>query len=226
MPTSSVAHLSVGASSGRDAFVAQTRRFLAAAEALDDHALLSASRCHGWAVLDVVVHVRAGLEEMLRGATAPTELAPTVDAATYWSAWTEAEDRGAVVDGILWTRRTASAYRRPITAVKHLRDAAEAIIDAASRLSAPAVAFQGHVLATGDFLATWAVELAVHHVDMGRELDVGLPSGTALQLTRRTVSALLGVAVPDDITDLEALLIGSGRTAAPDDRHPVRRVLG
>ena len=57
MPTSPVADFSVGTSRARDAFVAQAQRFLGVAEALDDDALLAASRCHGWAVLDVVVHV-------------------------------------------------------------------------------------------------------------------------------------------------------------------------
>jgi hypothetical protein len=38
-------------------------------------------------------------------------------------------------------------------------------------MSPGAVAFQRRVLATG-LAGTWAVELAVHHLDLGRELDL------------------------------------------------------
>ncbi len=195
-------------------------------EALDDHSLLAASRCHGWAVLDVVVHVRAGLEEMLRGVTAPTDADPTVDAASYWSTWPAAGDSEAALDGVLWTRRTASAYRRPTSAVRHLRDAADAIMAAAQRMTDCALAFQGQVLASGDFLATWAVELAVHHLDLARDLDVGAPVSDALLLTRETVAALLGAPVPNDVSDLDAALICSGRAPVPPDQPGLRSVFG
>jgi hypothetical protein len=32
------------------------------------------------------------------------------------------------------------------------------------------------------FLATWAVELAVHHLDLGRDLVLALPAPTAFAL--------------------------------------------
>ncbi len=53
-----------------------------------------------------------------------------------------------------------------------------------------ALAFQGGVLTTGDLLATWAVELAVHQLDLAREIDVAPPSPDALAMARRTVEAL------------------------------------
>lgn len=226
MSSPSKASLSVPLQSGREAFVTQAQRFVSVAQGLDDYALLAASRCHGWAVLDVVVHVRSGLEEMLRGVTAPTEQAPTVDAATYWSAWAESDGAGPSVDAILWTRRTASAYRLPSSAVRHLRDAADAIMDAAARLTDHSLEFQGHVILAGDFLAIWAVELAVHHVDLGRDLEIGDPTDTALRLTRDTIDALLGTPVPTGVCDLDALLIGSGRIPAPQDQPRLRAVLG
>lgn len=82
--------LTVELDQARPAFIEQARAFVAAAEELDDHQLLAASRCHGWAVLDVLVHVRGGLEEMLRGFTAPTADPVTVNAASYWTAWAAA----------------------------------------------------------------------------------------------------------------------------------------
>ena len=206
-----------------DAFTGQTEHFVRAVAELDDLALLAPSRCHGWAVVDVVTHVRVGLEEMLRGATAPTDEPPTVDAASYWSAWAAGDDTDAV-DGILWTRRTSSAYRRPSGAVEHLRAAAAAVLEAS--LPADAVRFQGHVISVGDFLATWAVELAVHHVDLGADLDVGQPTPSALRLTRATIEALLGEPVAPEVDDLDVLLVGSGRIVPPAGLEQVRDVLG
>lgn len=207
--------LSVPLLRGRAAFLAQTERLLAVIRSLDDRELLSASWCHGWAVLDVVVHVRLGLEEMLRGAVAPTDRMPSVDAATYWSNVATGTDPGSSVDGVLWTRRTASAYRSPTGAVRHLGGAVEAILGAADRLVDQPLRFQGEVIGAGDFLATWAVELAVHHVDLGREIDVGEPDPGALRLTRDTVAALLGAPLPDTMGDLGVLMIGSGRSPVP-----------
>lgn len=66
------------------------------------------------------------------------------------------------------------------------------------RLDDGVVAFQGSVITTGDLLTTWAVELAVHQLDLAREVDVPAPPLGALDLARRTVDALAdaGLSVP------------------------------
>ena len=66
------------------------------------------------------------------------------------------------------------------------------------RLPEGVLEFQAGVLTTGDFFATWAVELAVHQLDLAREVDVAPPTSEALGLARRTVEALAasGLAVP------------------------------
>ena len=214
--------LSVDVARAQHTLAGELEAFVAGVERLDDLALLAPSRCHGWAVVDVVVHVRAGLEEMLRGLTAPTDEAPTVDAATYWSDWAESAHHDDPVDAILWTRRTAGAYRRPSGAVRHLREAADALRDATLPTS-DALRFQGQVLSVGDFLATWAVEVTVHHVDAAPDLAAGLPTPDALQLTRATVEALLRTSAPAGFSDLDVLLVGAGRAPARDG---VRSVLG
>lgn len=71
---------------GRAAFVGALDHFLGAVEPLDDRALLAATRCWGWTVVDLVTHVRLGLEEvaccLLTAGTC--DEAPGRDAATCW----------------------------------------------------------------------------------------------------------------------------------------------
>jgi hypothetical protein len=81
-------------------------------------------------------------------------------------------------------------------------------------LPSGAVRFQGHVLSTGDFLATWAVELAIHQLDLGRELPIAPPAAESLRLTRATVEALAGFALPASLDDRTVALLGAGRIQA------------
>ncbi|WP_134765124.1 maleylpyruvate isomerase N-terminal domain-containing protein [Nocardioides sp. 1609] len=65
-------------------FAHQAAEFVSTARSLSDMELLAPSLCHGWSALDLVVHVRTGLEEMVIGA-ARTLSEPDHDAASYWS---------------------------------------------------------------------------------------------------------------------------------------------
>ncbi|MGV1007600.1 MAG: maleylpyruvate isomerase N-terminal domain-containing protein [Dermatophilaceae bacterium] len=198
-------------------FLEELADVVAACRGLDDRALLAASRCHGWAVLEVVVHLRCGLEEMLAGVATPTDAPADRDAASYWVAPVPANDADADdVDGILWTRRTASAYRRPSGAVGHLAAVADRVRPAVLAMGQGNVAFQGHVLRSGDLLATWAVELAVHHLDLTRELALAPPAAASLRVTRETMQALAGQRFPASMTDTTAVLVGAGRRAPTD----------
>lgn len=75
--TAGVAQLSVRHGDGCDAFVGQLDRFVGVCSGLSDRELLASSRCWGWAVLEVVVHVRVGLQEMLGGMVSGTSDVPT-----------------------------------------------------------------------------------------------------------------------------------------------------
>jgi hypothetical protein len=147
----------------------------------------------------------------------PTDDEPDRDAATYWNAFTPGSGSDADIDtdaieGDRFIRTLSAAYARPTSAVRHLRMTADGLARAV-RASAPgAVRFQGHVLATGDFLGTWAVELAVHHLDLARELDLPAPHPAALRMSRDTVAALVGE-LPREWSDETAVLAGTGRLA-------------
>jgi Mycothiol maleylpyruvate isomerase N-terminal domain len=190
---------------GRDAFVAGLDAFAGDVAGRDERALLAASRCTGWTVLDVAVHVHIGLQDMLLGVVSPTSEPPDVDAATYWRSFPPGPSDD-VFAHTRFVRAVASAYRRPSAAVAHVGVTVAALRRAASALPECAVAFQGHVLTTGDFLATWAVELAVHHLDVHGE-----PAPQALALSRATVEALAGSRAPADVDDSTLVLAGAGR---------------
>src|ERR1700744_5388523 len=180
--------LHVGHDEAKAAFLGELETFLHVASDLDDRELLAASRCQGWNVAEVIVHVHLGLQEMLLGIVTPTDAEPDTDAAGYWQSPVPATDTGAdQLDAMRFVQRLGAAYRRPTGAVGHLRPTARGIQTATRAIALGAVRFQGHVLTTGDFLATWAVELAVHHLDLGRELDLQPPAPPALRLARATV---------------------------------------
>jgi len=196
------------------AFSLQAEAFVAAAAALDDLALLGPSRCHGWSLLDLVVHVRLGLQEMAVGTTSRTDEAPDHDAASYWS--TRPDDRDDdPVPHILWLRRTASAYVRPTSAITHLRDVATGAIAAVRAMPEGVVGFQGQRMTTGDFVATWVVELAVHQLDLDGDDEVP-GAGWA----RATIEAVADADLPAALDDRCAVLAGLGRTDTPRLARP------
>jgi hypothetical protein len=74
------------------------------------------------------------------------------------------------------------------------------------------VATRGHALSTADFIATLAVEAAVHYLD----LIAGLPSApppdpASLALVRQVLDGLLGTPMPGDWDDATYALKGTGR---------------
>jgi Mycothiol maleylpyruvate isomerase N-terminal domain len=195
------------------ACAAAIRALLAAADGLDDRALLEPSRCFGWNRLDTLVHVHLGLQEMLLGLVSPTDDEPDVDAASYWRTDPPGNDDSTdALDQISYLHRLGSAYRRPIGAVGHLRVTAQTLADAVQRMPPGRVRFQGHVLETGDFLATWATEVAVHHLDLDLDADAPGPDPEALRLARQTAEALAGDPI-EAADDVQATLRGWDRRA-------------
>lgn len=187
--------------------------FVAAAQSFSDYDLLGPSRVHGWTRLETVVHCRAGLEEMVGVCAAQVDDAPDHDAASYWASFAAADDDP--VPGILWMRRTATAYNRPDGALRHLTDVATTARIALARMPDQPVLFQGKTMTSGDFLTTWVVELAVHQLDLGD--GAGHPTPGSLLAVRRTVEAVADVDLPHAWSDEDASLIGLGRRPLPDD---------
>ena len=210
--------MQVGHEDGRDAFLRALDALLSAVEGLEDEAFVAASRCRGWTVGDVLVHVHLGLQECLLGLLDPTDAPPDTDAASYWRADLPTNDAAAdALAGVRFVRLLGAAYRRPSGVVGHLRPTAHGLVRAVRSAPGGALAFQGRVLRTGDFLATWAVEVAVHHLDLTRELELPAPAPGALALARQTVEALAGGPLPAAWDDRYAVLLGTGRRSLTDE---------
>lgn len=206
-------HLSVGLDEGRAAFTESVEAFLAAVDGLAEYDLLAGSRCHGWTRHEVLVHVLAGWQEMLGGLVSRVEDAPTVDAASYWTAFKEQYADADLVDVLMSQRRRGAAYARPGAARQQLHDVAEAVLRGVAAMPDAPCLWDKHVFDAGDFLAVWAVEDVVHHLDL--QVATAAPSA-ALALARATIESLAGTPLPGEWSDEEAALKGTGRTPVGD----------
>lgn len=200
-------------------FLAELAAFAEASQRLSDMELLQPSRCSGWSRLDAIVHTRAGLEEMLVGYFTLTASEADHDAASHRGS--HPDDRDAdPVPHILWLRRTASAYGRPRDAVRHLKAVSDQVRRVVAGSADRTVHFQNMTLTGGDFLATWTVELGVHHLDL--DLTESSPTPPSLDVTKQTIEAIAMHPIPAGLSGDKGLLAALGRTPWPDHvpTHP------
>jgi uncharacterized protein (TIGR03083 family) len=199
---------------GRKVCVESIHGFLRAVDDLNENGLLGASRCPGWTRMDALVHVLAGWQEMLAGLVSLVDTAPTVDAASYWQAFAAQYGDEDPVLQVMSQRRRTSVYPRPASARSELHDVADAVLLGVQGLGARPCTWQGHVFAPGDYLAVWAVEVVVHHLDLFAKEPV---PPDALRLTRDVIEALVEAPLPADWSDEDAVLIGTGRIPMPTE---------
>lgn len=198
---------------GQSSFLTALQGLLDTFGQLDDRAMLATSGCFGWNVGDVLTHVHLGLQEMLLTLGMYTDEAPDMDAASYWRAFPPGN--GVIsddqLDDIQFVRRTNAAYRRPADLLRHVTITANGLLDRVPTLPEVAMPFQGRVIASGDFLAVWVVELVIHHLDLQAEVTLPDPDADPLNLTRRVIEALLGDELPGSVPDRTVVLVGAGR---------------
>jgi len=112
------------------------------------------------------------------------------------------------------TIRIVAAAYPPGALAWEWRETAAAACRAARACPHGALTTQGHVLATADFIATLAVEAAVHYLDLTAGLPAAPPPDAAsLALVRRVLDGLLGTPLPGDWDDRTCALKGTGREA-------------
>jgi hypothetical protein len=193
---------------------------------LSAHQLLSATRCHGWVVADVLFHVLADAQRALAAFASPADGPADRDFVTYWTGFA-AEPAGASgsVEGIWSVKRSAAAFHNGLGGALIWRDTAPAAVRAARLASSDGfIETQGHVLAVPDFIATLVTEAVIHHYDMVVNLpDAPVPDDTAVAVATQTLDGLLALKSTDPSavwpmgwTAREYVLRATGREAAAD----------
>lgn len=163
-------------------------------EPLDAAGFFRPTRCAGWAVCDLLAHVRMDAERALIAFATPAAGPPDLDHVSYWSNWASEFDPELAATHAQFIRMVAAAYSSPAGRVAHWRDTAEAAVRAARAApGAGHVSTQGHVLSVPDFVLTLVVEATIHHLDLIVSLpDAPPPPDRGLRLVRQTLTGLAG----------------------------------
>lgn len=179
---------------------------------LDERAFLTPTRCTGWTVQDLLFHVLLDAQRALVAFATPADGEPDRDLVTYWTEFNPTTAGPSEFDHLRFVRRSAAAYTRTDSLVRHWRDISAAAARAAAGCPHERVATQGHVLTVPDFVATLVTEAAVHQLDMTVGLpDAPAPPSAALGIVRRTLDGLLGTPPPAHWDDVTYVLKGTGR---------------
>lgn len=114
----------------------------------------------------------------------------------------------------------AFAYREPLGLVSHFDETRGAAVRRAREID---LAFQNKVIPVGDFLATWAVQGAIHHLDLTVELpNVGSPASSALALVRATLDGLVDTPIRTGWDDKRYALKCTGRLPLTEEEKTAR----
>lgn len=182
------------------ALAAEVNAITAAVTVAAERDFTRPTRCHGWTVKDLLLHLLRDAYWALVVFATPTQAPADVDFVSYWrtfdpadTAQHEANERS--------TRLAASAYRtgaglapsggrRPRLRCGWLRPRSLA------RGSPPRATSWG----VDDFIVTLVAEVTIHGLDMAPGLGrVGWASEEGLALTHATVVGLLGREVPAEL---------------------------
>jgi hypothetical protein len=206
-----------------DALAAVYGNITAVTGGLGEAALMMATRCAGWAAGDLLYHQLLDARRALRTFASPASGPADVDDVSYWRAYSprsgehEALGSAEAAAHARHVRIVAAAYP-PDHLAWEWRETADAACRAARACPHEFVTTQGHVLRTADFIATLAVEAAVHYLDLTVQLPAAPAADPAsLRLVRRVLDGLLGAAAPAGWTDRDYILKGTGRVPLDDD---------
>jgi hypothetical protein len=195
----------------------------AVVESLGDEESWLPTACTGWAVRDLLFHCLTDAQRALVALHSPASAPPDRDAVTYWQDWSP--DPVGAANGRRWVRVNASMFLdfRQLRGL-YLETAAATVTAAAAADLARPVSTQGHVLTAGDLVTTLAVEAAIHHLDLVRDLpDAPDPAPAGLAAVRRTLDGLLGRPVPVEWSDEHYARAATGRASLTREE---RRALG
>ncbi|MGW3786224.1 maleylpyruvate isomerase N-terminal domain-containing protein [Micromonospora chokoriensis] len=190
----------------------------AVVDALDDTGLQRTTRCHGWLVADLLLHVLGDAQRALVALASPVDGPADVDDVSYWRDFPGGDDDAT--GHAWWVRRSAAAFDRPTGIVRLWRETAPAAVRAAASTNPQGyVTTQGHVLRVPDFLATLTTEAVVHHLDLIVDLpDAPSPGPLATRVAVATMDGLLSddTVRPVAWSDHDFLLKATGRVPLTD----------
>jgi hypothetical protein len=200
-----------------DALAAAYGNVTAVVDGLGEAELMLPTRCAGWVIADLLYHQLLDARRALRTFASPAGGPADTDDVSYWRAYApqsgehEALGSASAAAHARHVRIVAAAYP-PGALAWEWRETSAAACRAAGACRHALVTTQGHTLETADFVATLAVEAAIHYLD----LTVSLPSAPApdsasLALVRRVLDGLLGAGAPAGWDDRSYALKGTGR---------------
>ncbi|MEV4644801.1 maleylpyruvate isomerase N-terminal domain-containing protein [Saccharopolyspora sp. NPDC049357] len=193
---------------------------------LADDDLLQPSGCRGWLVRDLVCHLIIDAQDVLITLATPAEAEPTRDAITYWEIASEPPIGDDPLDAL--TVRLAAAYEEPRLLKFHLDDLGSAA-GRAARIADPLarVATKGQVLTVADYLDAYVVEWTLHHLDLVARLPhVPGPAPDSAAASRAVLERIAGASFPDSFSDVDALLVGTGRRSPTEAEQAELGLLG
>ncbi|WP_369142034.1 maleylpyruvate isomerase N-terminal domain-containing protein [Streptomyces sp. R44] len=169
------------------------------------------SGCTGWLVRDLVCHLVIDAQDVLITLATPADTPPTRDAASYWEVAEVPPTGDDPLDAL--TVRLAAAYEDPDLLKFHLDDVGSAAGRAAVLAdSALAVGTRGEVLTVGDYLSAYVLEWTLHHLDLVAQLhEAQRPPAESVAAARELLERIAGAPFPAELSDTDALLLGTGR---------------
>ena len=180
---------------------------------LSDDDMLRPSGCRGWLVRDLVCHLIIDAQDVLITLATPSDAAPTVSATTYWEISATPPTGEDPLDAL--TVRLAAAYQDSWLLKFHLDDVGSAA-GRAARLADPRgrAGTKGETIEVADYLDAYVLEWTLHHLDLIAHLPhVPGPPADSLAASREALGEIVGAAFPDSLSDVDALLVGTGRRA-------------
>ncbi|MGC5378351.1 maleylpyruvate isomerase N-terminal domain-containing protein [Micromonospora sp. DT68] len=190
----------------------------AVVDGLDDAGLQRPTRCRGWLVADLLLHVLGDAQRALVALASPAAGPADSDDVSYWRDFPA--DGADASRHAWWVRRSAAAFDRPTGIVRLWTETAPAAVRAAASADPEGyVSTQGHVLRVPDFLATLTTEAVVHHLDLTPDLPGAPPPGPlAVRVAVATMDGLLSddTVRPTAWDDHDFLLKATGRLPLTD----------
>jgi len=200
-----------------DALTAVYGKVTTVASGLGEAELMLPTRCAGWVTGDLLYHQLLDARRALRTFASPADGPADVDDVSYWRSYSPRSGESAALGSsgaaahARHVRIVAAAYP-PGALVWEWRETSGAACRAARACPHEFVTTQGHVLETPGFIATLAVEAAIHYLDLTVSLpSAPTPDAASLALVRRVLDGLLGAGAPTGWDDRSYALKGTGR---------------